>query len=90
MALADAKYVELEPYTAHVIEETCSGCKTCLSIFPYSAITFVTETKTARVNEVLCKGCGTCVATCPSGSLEQNLFEDQEIFEEVEGLLAYA
>jgi heterodisulfide reductase subunit A len=42
------------------------------------------------VNEVLCKGCGTCAATCPSGSIEQNLFEDQEIFEEVEGLLAYA
>ena len=90
MALADKGYVELEPYTAHVIEDACSGCKTCLTICPYTAISFVEETKTARVNEVLCKGCGTCVATCPSGSIEQNLFEDQEIFEEVEGLLAYA
>ncbi len=90
MALADAKYVELEPYTAHITEEACSGCKTCLTICPYTAISFVEEIKKARVNEVLCKGCGTCVATCPSGSIEQNLFEDQEIFEEVEGLLAYA
>jgi len=90
MALADAKYVELEPYTAHVLEDACSGCKTCLNICPYTAISFIEETKKAQVNEVLCKGCGTCVATCPSGSIEQNLFEDQEIFEEVEGLLAYA
>ena len=90
MALADAKYVELEPYTAHVLEDACSGCKTCLTICPYTAISFIEETKKARVNEVLCKGCGTCVATCPSGSIEQNLFEDQEIFEEIEGLLAYA
>ena len=90
MALADAKYVELEPYTAHVLEDACSGCKTCLTICPYTAISFIEESKKARVNEVLCKGCGTCVATCPSGSIEQNLFEDQEIFEEVEGLLAYA
>ena len=90
MALADAKYVELEPYTAHVIEEACSGCKTCLNICPYTAISFIEETKTARVNEVLCKGCGTCVATCPSASIEQNLFEDEEIFEELEGVLAYA
>jgi hypothetical protein len=30
------------------------------------------------------------VAACPSGSIRQNLFEDEEIFEELEGLLAFA
>ena len=90
LALIDAKYVELEPYTAHVLEEACSGCKTCVPVCPYQAISFIEETKKAQVNEVLCKGCGTCAATCPSGSISQNLFEDQEIFAEVEGLLAYA
>jgi hypothetical protein len=30
------------------------------------------------------------VAACPSGSIRQNLFEDEEIFEEIEGLLTYA
>ncbi len=44
----------------------------------------------SRINEVLCKGCGTCVAACPSGSIRQNLFEDDEIFEEIEGMLSNA
>ena len=34
-----------------------------------------------------CKGCGTCVATCPSGAIRQNLFEDEEIYGEIQGLL---
>ena len=89
LALIDAGKVELEPNTAHVLEDSCSGCKTCIPLCPYQAISFLEE-KRAQINEVLCKGCGTCVAACPSGSIRQNLFEDEEIFEEIEGLLAYA
>lgn len=90
MALIDAQSVELEPYTASVLEEDCSGCKSCISICPYQAISFVTEQKKAHINEVLCKGCGTCVAACPSASIRQNFFEDEEVFEEIEGVLAHA
>jgi len=90
LALIDAGAVELEPYTAYVVEEDCSGCKTCIPLCPYNAIGFVAETKKARINEVLCKGCGVCVAACPSGSIKQNLFEDEAIFEEIEGVLAHA
>lgn len=90
LALVDAGFMELEPNTAHVLEEVCSGCRTCISVCPYQAISFVAEKAKAEVNEVLCKGCGTCVAACPSGSMQQNLFEDQQIFEEIGGVLAYA
>ncbi len=90
LALIDAGYIEMEPNTAHVIEEECSGCKTCIPVCPYKAITFLDEEKKAQINEVLCKGCGTCVAVCPSGSIKQKLFEDGEIFEEIDGVLAYA
>jgi heterodisulfide reductase subunit A len=38
----------------------------------------------------MCKGCGACVAACPSGSIYQHLFEDEQIFEEIEGILTYA
>lgn len=90
LALIDIGYIEQEPNTAHVLEEVCSGCKTCIPLCPYQAISFVENKKKAEINEVLCKGCGTCVASCPSGSVQQNLFEDEEIFAEIEGLLAYA
>jgi heterodisulfide reductase subunit A len=90
LALVDAQFVELEPNTAYVLEEECSGCKTCVPLCPYSALTFLEDKKKAEINEVLCKGCGVCVAACPSGSIRQNLFEDAQIFEEIEGVLAHA
>jgi heterodisulfide reductase subunit A len=90
LALIDAGYVESEPNTAHVMEEICSGCKTCMTMCPYHAISFMSEIRKSRVNEALCKGCGTCVVACPSGAMRQNMFEDQEIFEEIEGILTDA
>jgi heterodisulfide reductase subunit A len=90
LALIDAQFVELEPNTAYVLDEACSGCKTCVPLCPYSAISFLEDKKKAQINEALCKGCGVCVAACPSGSIQQNLFEDEEIFAEIEGVLAYA
>lgn len=89
MALIDKGFVEMEPMTAYVIEDECSGCKTCLNICPYSAITRNDAKGVAVINEALCKGCGTCVAACPSGSIVQNLFEDREIFREIEEVLAH-
>jgi heterodisulfide reductase subunit A len=80
-------HVEIEPNTAHVIEEECSGCKSCIPLCPYTAIGYLEDKKKAKINEALCKGCGTCVAACPSGSIVQNLFTDGEIFEELEGIL---
>jgi heterodisulfide reductase subunit A len=87
LALIDAGKVDLEPNTAYIVEEECSGCKSCIPLCPYTAISFLEDKKKASINEALCKGCGTCVAACPSGSIRQNLFEDEEIFSEIEGLL---
>ena len=89
LAIIDKGHVELEPNTAFVQEELCSGCKTCLPLCPYSAIGFLVEKKTAEVNGAICKGCGTCVAACPSGALQQNLFTDEQIFQEIKGVVTY-
>jgi heterodisulfide reductase subunit A len=54
---------------------------------PYSAIHFDEEKQVAALIQELCKGCGTCVAACPSGAAQQNLFRDEQLFAEVEGVL---
>ena len=89
LVLIDKGYIEQEPNTAYVLEEECSGCKSCIPLCPYTAITFDEAKEKAGINEALCKGCGTCVASCPSGSIAQRLFEDEEIFSEIRGVLAY-
>ncbi|WCJ60046.1 CoB--CoM heterodisulfide reductase iron-sulfur subunit A family protein [Fontisphaera persica] len=88
LVLVDKGYVEQEPNTAFVIENECSGCKSCVPLCPYTAIAFDGSKQKAYINEALCKGCGTCVGACPSGSIVQNLFEDAEVFSEIEGVLA--
>jgi heterodisulfide reductase subunit A len=89
MALIDRGFVELEPNTAYITNELCSGCKTCIPLCPYSALSFNAEKQIAAINGALCKGCGTCVAACPSGALQQNMFTDNQIFEEIKGVLSY-
>jgi heterodisulfide reductase subunit A len=89
LALIDRGYVEQEPNTAHILDNECSGCKSCIPLCPYTAILFDETRQKAYINEALCKGCGTCVGSCPSGSIVQNLFEDEEIFSEIRGVLAY-
>jgi heterodisulfide reductase subunit A len=87
LALIDAGHVELEPNTAFITEEKCCGCQVCIGMCPYKAISFDREKSKSVINEALCKGCGTCVAACGSGAIGQNLFEDYEIYSELEGLL---
>jgi heterodisulfide reductase subunit A len=89
LVLIDTGYIEQEPNTAYVLEEECSGCKSCVPLCPYTAITFDEAKQKAAINEALCKGCGTCVASCPSGSIVQRLFDDDEVFSEIKGVLAY-
>ena len=89
LALVDRGHVNMEPNTAAVDAELCSGCRTCSALCPYSAISSIADTLLAQVNEALCKGCGTCVAACPSGALQQKHFTDEQILHEIEGVLSY-
>ena len=89
LAMIDKGFVELEPNTAYIDEELCCGCRTCIGMCPYSAIRANEEKGIAELNQALCKGCGTCVAACPSGAAQQNMFTDEQIYQEIEGILNY-
>ena len=89
LALIDAGQVELEPNTAWIDEDMCSGCKTCILLCPYTAIRADEEKKIAVIDQALCKGCGTCVAACPSGAAKQHMFADEQVNDELEGLMSY-
>jgi heterodisulfide reductase subunit A len=86
LALLDKGEVTISPATAVVDEELCSACKTCISLCPYTAISFIEEDNVARVNEALCKGCGTCVAACPAGAIAGRHFTTEQIMAQIEGL----
>ena len=79
--------LSLDPVTAEADEDLCSGCKTCVSLCPYKAITYDSVEKFVSVNEVLCRGCGVCVAACPSAAIKARNFSDRQILAEIEGLL---
>jgi heterodisulfide reductase subunit A len=88
LALISKGKVEIEAATATVDEEHCAGCKICIDLCPYKAISFIADKKVSRINEALCKGCGTCVAACPSGAITGRHFTTEQIMAEIEGVLA--
>ena len=87
LALADLGKVELEPITAVIDDQLCSGCQVCVGLCPFTAITYDKEKGISCITDALCKGCGTCVAACPSGASYQKHFRDEQIFAEIEGIL---
>ena len=89
LAMIDHGRIELEPNTAWIDDSLCSGCKTCIPLCPYNAIRRDNEKQVAVIDETSCKGCGVCVAACPSGAAQQHLFTDDQIYEEIEGILCY-
>lgn len=86
--LVPGRKLEISPVHCLVDPERCSGCRTCVSVCPYKAITFVEDEKVSRINDVLCHGCGTCAAACPSGAVRANHFTDEEVLAEIDGILS--
>lgn len=82
-ALVSGRKLELEVRTSQISETYCIGCQTCISVCPYSAITFDEVKRISVVNEVLCHGCGSCVAACPSGAANLKHSTFGQIYQEL-------
>ncbi len=85
--LVPGQSLELEMMTSAIDDELCAGCKLCLTVCPYKAITFDAEHNVCVVNEAICRGCGTCTATCASGASSAKHFTDEQIFAEIGGII---
>lgn len=85
--LQPGRTIEIEPINAEVDQARCAGCRLCVSVCPYRAISFDGEHHASQVNTVLCHGCGTCVAACPAGAIIGHHFTNEQILAEIEGVL---
>ncbi len=80
--------IDIDAVFAEVDEDKCSGCRICNELCPYSAISYDAEKKRSSVISALCKACGACVAACPSRAITARHFTDEQIFAQIEGVLA--
>ena len=86
-SLMAQREVEIDPIYSTILNYKCAGCKSCLSLCPFNAITFNEFEKVAEINAILCKGCGTCVSACPSSAIIQNHFGDEQLLPMIECLI---
>ncbi len=79
--------VETRAEISQIDPDLCSGCRTCLGVCAYSAISFDESRMVAVVNDALCQGCGSCAAACPSSAAKVGHFTDKQVMQEMEALL---
>lgn len=82
-SLVPGKKMEIETKTSYIIESYCQGCKTCISVCRFGAISFDERRRVAVVNEVICRGCGNCSAACPSGAAVIKHSTYDQIYQEI-------
>jgi heterodisulfide reductase subunit A len=88
LALSTSGQVSVAPMISSIDPDICIGCQVCIDLCAYSAIEFNPLKGISEVNEAVCKGCGSCAGYCPSGAARVRHFTTEQIFAEIDGLLA--
>ena len=66
----------------------CSGCRGCIEVCPYGAITMNEKQQIVDINNALCKGCGACAAACPSEALTLEGFNNDQLYVQIKSALS--
>jgi Fe-S-cluster-containing hydrogenase component 2 len=56
-------------YVAEVNPERCNGCRQCMSVCQFGALSYSAATKQSRVDQRKCYGCGICRSMCDRGAV---------------------
>lgn len=72
-----------EVAVSEVIDVLCTGCKTCVAVCPYGAVSYIEDEHVSRIKEAICRGCGNCAGSCPSGSIRARHFTTSQLHQEV-------
>ena len=86
--LVEGRDLVVDPQVAVVDATICAGCRTCIPLCPYKAISWNDREKISDISDILCRGCGTCVAACPSGAISGRGFTREMLRAELEGVLS--
>ena len=57
-------------YAAEVDWETCNGCRNCMRVCNFGAISYSPHSRKVSINQLQCYGCGVCRALCSKNSIK--------------------
>ncbi|MFW6127755.1 MAG: 4Fe-4S binding protein [Halobacteriota archaeon] len=77
--------LQLNAESCFIDEQNCSGCRLCIGLCPYGAISF--QNGVCKIDETFCRGCGICASTCPVGAINAKNYTTEQIYAEIKGLL---
>ncbi|MBF0506607.1 MAG: 4Fe-4S binding protein [Nitrospirae bacterium] len=56
-------------YVAEVISEECTGCRECMRVCQFGAVTYSASNKKAVIDQRWCYGCGICRSVCRKNAI---------------------
>jgi len=76
--------VKIEPITASIDVDICSGCGLCEDVCEYQALKRDNYRGHMIVNAALCKGCGVCHSVCPVKAITVKQFKTEQVIVQIE------
>lgn len=76
--------------TAKIIDEKCNQCEICVGACPFGAITVTASANpgiTIEINPISCMGCGQCASSCPTAAISINYYQEEQVMDQVKGVL---